>query len=277
MPEFAGGVGAELEPEPESPGIELGDFVSFQSVVFGTVVDWLPDRQRWVVQLGDGRECAAAAEQLNRVRFEPFARVVIVGEELGKLNGECGEITGFLPDRNRWGVKLDIGPSTAARAGQLRLTDRPKPDGLGQSSECGCGGAEETKDAGAGGCVDKGAIPQLAGLGDADQALVELVAKEGTGNWDAKASFLAAAAGKDDTGPSGTDACKGEGQRLEKRWVEIAPLVRDHLATNPTMPCSHTCGTCPTRTSCHLHAELDIEDCAKPKSVAGDDVSVQAK
>ena len=43
------------------------------------------------------------------------------------------------------------------------------------------------------------------------------------------------------------------------------------------MPCGHTCGACPTKSTCHLHdaidengeaREFDIEDLAKPPAAA---------
>ena len=57
--------------------------------------------------------------------------------------------------------------------------------------------------------------------------------------------------------------------------LPFSQLLEQHLATNPEMPCGHTCAACPTKTTCHLHdaidengvaiaREFDIEDLAKP-------------
>eukprot|EP00041_Stephanoeca_diplocostata_P024991 m.644252 g.644252 ORF g.644252 m.644252 type:complete len:302 (-) comp22647_c0_seq15:2696-3601(-) len=51
------------------------------------------------------------------------------------------------------------------------------------------------------------------------------------------------------------------GRDVEEHWLRIAPRVRAELS-DPTSvrACGHTCGTCPTRSTCKLHDVLDIED-----------------
>ena len=104
----------------DAEGLRVGDFVSYQGKLFGTVEAFMPERERWVLRLSDGRQCAAQAEQLERVPFSPFSRVEVVGDDCGPLAGLCGEVTGYLPDRQRWTVMLDVGHSAAARTNQLR-------------------------------------------------------------------------------------------------------------------------------------------------------------
>ena len=53
--------------------------------------------------------------------------------------------------------------------------------------------------------------------------------------------------------------CRG-GEHARSDEASGLLLSQVRLAAEPTMPCVHTCGSCPTRPSCHLHAELDIED-----------------
>lgn len=48
--------------------------------------------------------------------------------------------------------------------------------------------------------------------------------------------------------------------QLRQWWADIAPTVKAELATDTTRACGHTCGTCPTRSTCGLHDALDIED-----------------
>lgn len=177
----------------------------------------------------------------------------------------CGEVTGYLPQRQRWLVKLDAGPSTAARADQLRPTDKAKPEAAsaGARDQCLCsGGDSDGKDqnASSASCVIGEGRAAIPGLDAADSAVVELVAKHGTQNWPAIAAALALQGQQDDE------------TQLQQRWDAIAPGLAEYLKTGPTMPCSHKCGGCPTKATCHLHDELDIEDivpqrqCTAPSS-----------
>ena len=47
-----------------------------------------------------------------------------------------------------------------------------------------------------------------------------------------------------------------------KMWNSIKPVVRNELLhdADKERACGHTCHTCPTRKTCHLHAAVDIED-----------------
>lgn len=237
-------VGSEPEPEATVEGPEAdesaraalrpGDFVSYQGKLFGTLQEYMADRDRWALQLADGRLCAAKAEQLERAAFEPFARVEVIGADCGPLAGMCGEITGFLPERGRWTLKLDVGRDAAARTDQLRLTDKPKPDeGDGGEHSCSCGGADNQPDGvHPENCLDSGDAPQLPGLTEADQALVSLVAKDGAAekDWDKKSFQLHAAAIESRAAATAAQKEVPEeletrtGTELAARWAEIAPV-----------------------------------------------------
>lgn len=92
------------------------------------------------------------------------------------------------------------------------------------------------------------------------QALIDIVAKEGAGQWNKKALTL-----------HNILKAKDEKNLIKSakywrsKWELLAPELKQKLATNPDMPCGHTCQTCPTKASCQLHdaLELDIEDLAK--------------
>lgn len=119
-----------------------------------------------------------------------------------------------------------------------------------------------------------GATAFSDGLEPWEVALVELVAKDGAGDWVSKAKVLeehlpaalAAAkelsAGKDK--PTGEFAL--EAAALEEAWNRLAPIVKEKLDKQPEMPCGHSCATCPTRHDCQLHDAVeggkikDIED-----------------
>ena len=114
-------------------------------------------------------------------------------------------------------------------------------------------------------------------------------------DWDKKAETLRAAPPPREASPEAAPATEGEGgeekeeegvretrsgAELAARWAEIAPqLVRiasqplscclrvqmlidvvrvqeAHLASNPEMPCGHTCAACPTKSTCHLVRSL---------------------
>ena len=122
----------------------------------------------------------------------------------------------------------------------------------------------------------------------ADEALITCVAREGPGNWDEKALALFASELEhsstcldSESGLSKSDAATETGKSapksaaafqnmsgddLRRRWDYLLPFVREEFHTNPDAmtkkrACGHSCGTCPTRKSCHLHdAVADIED-----------------
>lgn len=116
-----------------------------------------------------------------------------------------------------------------------------------------------------------GAAAFSDGLEPWEVALVELVSKEGAGDWASKAklleehlpSILAAAPAST---PATTDAEINVALALEVAWERLAPLVKDKLDKQTEMPCGHSCATCPTRHDCQLHdaveggAMKDIED-----------------
>eukprot|EP01043_Picozoa_sp_COSAG02_P005824 COSAG02_NODE_160_length_32694_cov_18.496947_18_plen_318_part_00 len=222
------------EEAPAAAALRPGDFVSYQGKLFGTLQEYMVDRERWALQLADGRVCAAKAEQLERTPFEPFARVEVVGADCGPLAGMCGEITGFLPERGRWTLKLDVGRDAAARTDQLRLTDKPKPEeGDDAGHSCSCGGADtQPNGAHPENCLDSGDAPQLPGLSETDQALVSLVAKDGAAekDWDKKSFQLHAAAieSRAATTTAGKEVPEEletrTGAELAARWAEIAPV-----------------------------------------------------
>ena len=232
--------GMEPEPEPtveskaddtQRSSLRPGDFVSYQGKIFGTLQEFMADRDRWALKLADGRLCAAKAEQLERTPFEPFARVEVIGSDCGPLTGMCGEITGYLPERGRWTLKLDVGRDAAARTDQLRLTDKPKPqEGEDGGHSCSCSGADKQPDGEhPENCLDNGDVPQLPGLSEDDQALVSLVAKDGAAeeDWDKK-SFQLHAAGLQSRAAAGEEAptalATRTGAELAARWAEIAPV-----------------------------------------------------
>ena len=94
----------------------------------------------------------------------------------------------------------------------------------------------------------------FADLSPLDAALVEIIAKEGVGDWKTKAAVLRKREGK-----FGSAEVSASG--LKERWSALAPKVATKLAKNPEMPCGHTCGTCPERDACKLHDALeDMED-----------------
>eukprot|EP01065_Artemidia_motanka_P041993 TRINITY_DN5541_c2_g1_i1.p2 TRINITY_DN5541_c2_g1~~TRINITY_DN5541_c2_g1_i1.p2 ORF type:complete len:281 (+),score=71.99 TRINITY_DN5541_c2_g1_i1:270-1112(+) len=109
-------------------------------------------------------------------------------------------------------------------------------------------------------CVGKGSAKGL-GLGVVDQAVVELVAMEGAGQWERIAAMLPEKI-REITAADAEGGVQARVEQLtpedvERRWQEIAPAVKERLSHNPEMPCGHTCGTCPTRDSCHLHTDLE--------------------
>eukprot|EP00659_Diplonema_papillatum_P015944 gene15944-24386_t len=77
-----------------------------------------------------------------------------------------------------------------------------------------------------------------------ERAVVLHVSKHGAGAWDLY------------RGPGTASAAD-----LRQIWELLRPAVDAALAVDPSMPCGHTCGTCPTRPACQLHGALaDVED-----------------
>merc|ERR1712176_1380744 len=90
-------------------------------------------------------------------------------------------------------------------------------------------------------------------------ALVELVSKDGVGDWPGKAERLRELNLCSDASGPAADA-----SALEAAWHRLAPLVKEKLDKQADMPCGHSCNTCPTRHDCQLHDAVgqvaDIED-----------------
>jgi glutaredoxin-related protein len=109
------------------------------------------------------------------------------------------------------------------------------------------------------------------GLDAWEVALVELVSKEGAGDWHAKAKVLLdhmPALMAATTREMKTDDVADEAVALQAAWDRLAPIIKDKLGKQPEMPCGHSCETCPTRHDCQLHDAVeggkvkDIEDLA---------------
>jgi glutaredoxin-related protein len=107
------------------------------------------------------------------------------------------------------------------------------------------------------------------GLEPWEVALVEMVAKDGAADWDAKARALDRHLQdllKATPRQIAADGADVEAATVEAAWRRLAPRVKDRLENQPEMPCGHSCDTCPTRHDCHLHDALegksvkDIED-----------------
>eukprot|EP00927_Polykrikos_kofoidii_P075141 TRINITY_DN71208_c0_g1_i1.p1 TRINITY_DN71208_c0_g1~~TRINITY_DN71208_c0_g1_i1.p1 ORF type:complete len:411 (-),score=78.52 TRINITY_DN71208_c0_g1_i1:34-1227(-) len=101
------------------------------------------------------------------------------------------------------------------------------------------------------------------GLEPWEVALVELVSKEGTGDWTGKAQSLAGLRVSGDDSELGPPKVV-DAPAIEAAWRRLAPIVRKKLESQPEMPCGHSCSTCPTRHDCQLHEAVagDIEDLA---------------
>ena len=114
-----------------------------------------------------------------------------------------------------------------------------------------------------------------------ESLLVQLVAKDGRGDWAAKATELGTQLPREGPALSGEDT--------EARWILMAPKVpraaafMDHdvvallqvkaslLEKEKERECGHSCGTCPTRHDCQLHEAvgIDIEDLVPIATVTG--------
>jgi glutaredoxin-related protein len=109
-----------------------------------------------------------------------------------------------------------------------------------------------------------GATAFSDGLEPWEVALVEVVSKEGSGDWDGKAKMLEEhlpdimAAETESYSNDIPDSNLATGAAaLEAAWERLAPLVREKLDKQPEMPCGHSCATCPTRHDCQLHDAVD--------------------
>ena len=100
-----------------------------------------------------------------------------------------------------------------------------------------------------------------------DAALIKAVSDLGASDWDAIAAAvnerLSVASERVAPPPLRTESLTAA--TAQQRWDELAPLLKAELA-DPTLErdCGHSCGTCPTRSQCHLHEVLDIEDMTMP-------------
>jgi hypothetical protein len=103
------------------------------------------------------------------------------------------------------------------------------------------------------------------GLEQWEVALVELVAKDGVGDWASKAETLMT---RGFLGSDASAATEEDSVTVEEAWTRLSPLVKEKLEQQPNMPCGHSCNTCPTRHDCQLHDAVgdntfvDIEDLA---------------
>ncbi len=118
---------------------------------------------------------------------------------------------------------------------------------------------------------------------DADELLIALVAKDGPRDWQLKAAELGGAlvdvAAAAAAAAAAVAVDEGDGDKASRpspplfdadqvaaRWEYLRPLVREEFARGEGLSkprkCGHTCGTCPTRSTCHLHEAVDIEDLA---------------
>lgn len=92
----------------------------------------------------------------------------------------------------------------------------------------------------------------VLGLDKEGAAMMDIVAREGApsepGGWAHKAHEIAERSGESEK----------TAQELFDKWKNVvAGKIKEGLKANPTLPCGHTCNTCPTKDTCHLH---DIED-----------------
>jgi hypothetical protein len=91
---------------------------------------------------------------------------------------------------------------------------------------------------------------------EADERLISLVAKLGVGKWEEMSLAIK------DYGEVGNILLSVE--QIKGRWNYLKPFVKHEFEHGQGMDkerkCGHSCGTCPTRVSCQLHAAIDIED-----------------
>ncbi len=121
----------------------------------------------------------------------------------------------------------------------------------------------------------------------ADEALVALVASQGPRDWESMLEPILAAMAtpaaesaenEEETQESAVKMVADPAavsltiSDISSRWEYLRPLLREEFATGGGMDkerkCGHTCGTCPTRKTCHLHGAIDdIEDMGKVATV----------
>ena len=90
---------------------------------------------------------------------------------------------------------------------------------------------------------------------DLDERLISIIAKLGVGRWEEVSYALQ----EEESMESLLSV-----NELKVRWTYLKPFVKHEFEHGEGMDkkrkCGHTCGTCPTRPSCELHAAVDIED-----------------
>ncbi|CAK0869008.1 unnamed protein product, partial [Prorocentrum cordatum] len=127
----------------------------------------------------------------------------------------------------------------------------------------GAAGLSLSEPPGAEPCHGTGAFAE--GLEAWEVALVEIISKDGAGDWPRIAEQLVGRGFGDVLPrPPGSEAAAAA---LEAAWQGLAPTVKERLGAQPEMPCGHSCSTCPTRHECQLHDAVDgrakdIEDLA---------------
>lgn len=100
------------------------------------------------------------------------------------------------------------------------------------------------------------------------ERLVKLIADHDVGDWSAKAKILnnmdvhIHTDTHTDVNPHAARGKGVHGGEVAKMWLRIKPIVKKQLTQDSLAEraCGHSCGTCPTRPTCHLHAAVDIED-----------------
>lgn len=84
----------------------------------------------------------------------------------------------------------------------------------------------------------------VKGLNEVEQALLALIARDGSGSWESKAAEL-----KD-------KSLQVTAESLEALWMELGPKVKKVTDADEEMNCGHSCSTCPTKSECHVHEAL---------------------
>ena len=91
---------------------------------------------------------------------------------------------------------------------------------------------------------------------DMDERLISLVAKLGVHQWEEVSIAMKELEEEVESHLSV--------QVLQERWAVLKPFVKHELehgdGMNKKRKCGHSCNTCPTRSTCELHAAVDIED-----------------
>mmetsp|Transcript_98502 Transcript_98502/g.248700 ORF Transcript_98502/g.248700 Transcript_98502/m.248700 type:complete len:355 (+) Transcript_98502:127-1191(+) len=90
-------------------------------------------------------------------------------------------------------------------------------------------------------------------MSDLERALLALVARDGAGRWEEKASELAS--------QGVVDSAALRAEDVAEMWGRMAPEVKRITDADEKMSCGHSCSTCPTRHDCKVHDAIrDIED-----------------